>query len=86
MKLVWTFNATRSLLENCEFIAEHSPDRAADFYADVMESTSHLEQFPNMGKRVDGKGRCLVTAHKCKIIYQVEKDSIAVLEFIPRRK
>lgn len=86
MNLIWTFTATRSLLENCEFIEEYSPERAKEFYADVMESASHLEQFPNMGKRVDAKARCLITAHKCKIIYQVEKDSIEILEFIPRRK
>ena len=86
MKLVWTYSATRSLLENCEFIAEYSPERAADFYADVRDSTSNLEQFPNMGKRIDAKARCLVTAHKCKVIYEVEKDSITILDFIPKRK
>jgi toxin ParE1/3/4 len=82
VNLVWSPLALERVVEIGEYIAEDSPEAAADVVDRLFESVRRLERYPASGRRVpESERRDLreVIHGNYRVIYRVEPDRLVVL-------
>ena len=83
VKVYWTENALREVEEIGDYIALDSPERAIEFAKRLLDSTSHLEDFPLSGAicREDASCRYVVVIGY-RVIYEATVRGIEVLTVV----
>jgi toxin ParE1/3/4 len=74
----------QELEESYRFIAEHSPDRAVDWYNDCLAAISSLAEFPSRCPILPGRtpqARQLIHGNY-RIIFVIEEQSVRVIHVV----
>ena len=81
MKAVWSRRAIRHLVKVRDYIAEDSPDAAADVAARILAAIRNLERFPNLGRpgRLSGTRELVVPNTPYIIPYRIRRGRIELI-------
>ncbi len=82
MKLFWTREALRRLIEIEEFIAQDNPERAEDFVEFLVNKTSVLPDNPDIGRIVPEISNSSIRellVKNYRIVYRIKGSQIDIL-------
>lgn len=82
-QVTWSPRALKRLDEIADYIALDAPARAVDFVLRLLESTDHLQEFPESGSVVpENQAFRQVVIQGYRIIYRVRVDAVEVVTVI----
>ena len=84
-RVVWSHLARRTLDEILEYIAQDSPEAAAELLANALDHTGSLATLADRGRAVPEMGVSNVRElfiHRYRMLYQVHDDTVVVLAVI----
>jgi toxin ParE1/3/4 len=81
MKVVWSRRAIRHLTNVRDYIAQDSPESAAEVAGKILESVEHLTKFPNLGKqgRIAGTRELVVAGTAYIIPYRIHRNRVELI-------
>jgi len=81
MKIVWSRRAIRHLAKLRDYIAQDSPDAAAQVAMRILEAVEHLATFPNLGRtgRLAGTRELVVPETPYVIPYRIRGSRIELI-------
>ena len=88
MKLVWTEQAVRDLVELRAYIETDNPGAAADIAKRILQSTGRLLRHPEVGRpgRLRGTRELVIARTRYFIPYRIQRDRIELLRVIHGRR
>lgn len=84
MRLRWSQAALADLIELRAYIAQDRPQAATSVARRILDTVSHLERFPKMGRpgRVAGTRELVVSRTPYLVPYRIREDTIELLRVL----
>ena len=81
MRVVWSRRAIRHLVKVRDYIAEDSPDAAADVAERIPAAIKNVEKFPNLGRpgRLSGTRELVIANTPYIIPYRIRASRIELI-------
>jgi toxin ParE1/3/4 len=81
MKILWSRRAIRHLVQVRDYIAQDSPDSAAEVAERILAAVENLTAFPNLGRpgRISGTRELLVPGTPYIIPYRIRGSRIELI-------
>jgi len=82
MKIIWTKEALKRLIEIEDYISKDSPERAAMFVDNIVDHAELLSNNPQLGRVVPETANPIIRElifKKYRIVYRLKKDIIEIL-------
>lgn len=81
MRIVWSRRAIRHLTQVRDYIAQDSPDSAADVATKILESVERLTKHPNLGRhgRIAGTRELAFSGTPYIIPYRVHRNRVELI-------
>ncbi len=84
MRVRWLTRAIESLIAARNYIAQDNPKAAEEFFSYVIVSTTHLEQYPQIGRtgRVHGTRELVLVKYPYIVPYRVKGEEVQILRVL----
>jgi addiction module RelE/StbE family toxin len=84
MRVRWLTRAIESLIAARNYIAQDNPKAAEEFFRYVIVSTTHLEQYPQIGRtgRVHGTRELVLVKYPYIVPYRVKGQEVQILRVL----
>jgi toxin ParE1/3/4 len=81
MKIVWSRRAIRHLTTVRDYVAQDSPESAAEVASKILESVAQLTKYPNLGKqgRIAGTRELVVPGTPYVIPYRIHRSRVELV-------